>query len=91
MDLTMSMFASPTAYWEARALLAEQALCETATALGCEPDNEAMLVAADRGHWIKAAKAALELLGDFPVSSNAGYARGLLREALSTCPEIRAT
>lgn len=89
MDLTMSMFATPAAYWEARALLAEQALCETATALGCEPDNEAMLVAADRGRWIKAANAALELLDDMPVWGNAGYACNLLREALSTCPGVK--
>ena len=40
------------------------------------------LVAAERERWLKAAAAALELLDDLPVWSNAGHACQLLREAL---------
>ena len=46
MDLTMSMFATPADYWKARADLAELTVRETAAALGCKPDNEVMLAAA---------------------------------------------
>lgn len=46
MELTMSMFATQADYWKARAELAETTVCETAAALGCEPDNEEMLAAA---------------------------------------------
>jgi hypothetical protein len=46
MILSMSMFASSADYWKARAELAETTVRETAEALGCEPDNEEMLAAA---------------------------------------------
>ena len=57
MELTMSMFATRADYWKARADLAEQTMYETAEALGCKPDNEAMLVAAknaERYRWLRA-------------------------------------
>lgn len=44
----MSMFATQADYWKARAELAEKTVAETAYALGCEPDNEAMLMQAGR-------------------------------------------
>ena len=56
MELTMSMFATRADYWKARADLAEQTMHETAEALGCKPDNEAMLVAArnaERYRWLR--------------------------------------
>jgi len=43
MELTMSMFATQADYWKARAEIAETTVEETAEALGCVPDNEAML------------------------------------------------
>ena len=56
MDLTMSMFATQADYWKARADLAEVTVRETAAALGCKPDNEAMLAAAQdavRYRWLR--------------------------------------
>ena len=46
MDLTMSMFSTQADYWKSRADLAEATVRETASALGCKPDNEVMLAAA---------------------------------------------
>ena len=57
MKLSMSMFASSADYWKFRAELAETTVRETAQALGCEPDNEAMLEAAQdaaRYRWLRA-------------------------------------
>ena len=57
MELTMSMFADSAEYWKVRAEMAEMTVKETAEALGCEPDNEAMLAAADcvkRYRWLLA-------------------------------------
>ncbi len=48
MELTMSMFATQADYWKARAELAERTVVETAKELGCAPDNEAMLIQANR-------------------------------------------
>ena len=59
MDLTMSMFATQADYWKARADLAEVTVRETAAALGCKPDNEAMLAAAQdavRYRWLRDTK-----------------------------------
>ena len=56
MELSMSMFASSADYWKFRAELAETTVRETAEALGCEPDNEAMLDAAQhakRYAWVR--------------------------------------
>jgi hypothetical protein len=47
MELTMSMFATQADYWKARAELAETTVRKTAGALGCVPDNEAMLSKVD--------------------------------------------
>ena len=47
MELTMSMFATQADYWQARAELAEAVVADTARELGCENDNEAILVAID--------------------------------------------
>lgn len=54
MELTMSMFATQADYWKARAELAEKTVEETARELGCENDNEAILLA------IAALKASVE-------------------------------
>ena len=56
MEVSMSMFASSADYWKFRAELAEATVRETADALGCEPDNELMLAAAQeaaRYRWIR--------------------------------------
>ena len=56
MQVSMSMFASSADYWKFRAELAETTVRETAEALGCEPDNEAMLDAAQdaaRYRWLR--------------------------------------
>ena len=56
MELSMSMFASSADYWKCRAELAETTVRETAETLGCEPDNEAMLAAAQnakRYEWLR--------------------------------------
>jgi len=45
MELTMSMFATQADYWKARAELAEKTVEETARELGCENDNEEILLA----------------------------------------------
>lgn len=50
MQLTMSMFATQADYWKARAELAEKTVQETAQALGCDHDNEAMLMRAGALH-----------------------------------------
>ena len=47
MDLTISMFATQTDYWRARAELAEEAVADMAKDLGCGADNEAILLAVD--------------------------------------------
>ena len=65
MDLTMSMFSTQADYWKARADLAEATVRETASALGCKPDNEVMLVAAqDAVRW-RWARANVIILDDF--------------------------
>jgi len=51
MELSQSMFASSADYWKARAELAETTVHETAKALRCEADNEAMLAAVHNLNW----------------------------------------
>lgn len=46
MSLSMSKFANSADYWKARAELVETTMRQTAEALGCEPDYEAILAAA---------------------------------------------
>ena len=57
MDLTISMFSTQAEYWKARADLAEATVRETASALGCKPDNEAMLAAAQDAERYRHCKA----------------------------------
>ena len=45
MNLTMSMFATHEDYWKARSRLNESIVADVAKELGCERDNEAILVA----------------------------------------------
>lgn len=43
-NLTMSMFASAEDYWKARSYLNEQIVADVAKELGCERDNEDILM-----------------------------------------------
>ena len=47
MEMSMSMYATSSDYWQHYAELLAQTMNETAAALGVEPDNESMLEAVD--------------------------------------------
>ena len=44
MNLTMSMFANAEEYWKARSYLSEQIVADVVKELGCELDNEEILM-----------------------------------------------
>ena len=72
-----SQFSSDVRY--VRADIADAAV---AAALERRSEYDDALMAAERERWLKAATAALELLDDLPVWSNAAHACKLLRDAL---------